>query len=75
VDTEDAQLNDKGVAIDCLISQFKILLKKLFFFRLGAVLLCRVCYRLYFRIKKAFRKFSGIKATLDTRGGEFCIEK
>jgi hypothetical protein len=34
-----------------------------------------VCYRLYFRIKKAFSKFTGIKATLDTRGGEFCIGK
>jgi hypothetical protein len=28
-----------------------------------------MCYRLYFRIKKAFSKFSGIKATLYTRGG------
>jgi hypothetical protein len=28
-----------------------------------------VCYRLYFRIKKAFSKCSGIKVTLDTRGG------
>jgi hypothetical protein len=35
-----------------------------------------VCYRLYFRIKKAFSKFTGIKkATLDTRGGELCIGK
>jgi hypothetical protein len=35
VDTEDAQLNDKGVAIDCLKSQFKILLKKTLFFPVG----------------------------------------
>jgi hypothetical protein len=35
-----------------------------------------VCHRLYFRIKKAFSKFTGTKkATLDTRGGDFCIRK
>jgi hypothetical protein len=35
-----------------------------------------VCYRLYFRIKKAVSKFTGIKkAALDTRGGDFCIGK